>query len=114
MVTFSPVLIGLTALTVLAFGAFVVFSLQVHRAKSSELKWRGIVKLISLHGAPANLAAIYNRWFAAFGTFFLLTCLSVGYGVWGTDHSFLIVIFPLLFYYFFARFFLWEKADLTD
>lgn len=114
MVAFSPVLIALAALTVLAFGAFAWFSVQVHRAKSSELKWRGIVKLISLNGVPANLAAVYNRWFAAFGAFFLLACISVAYAVWGTDHSFLIVIFPLLFYYFFARFFLWEKADLTD
>lgn len=114
MIAFSPLLAVFAGLTILSFGAFVFFSLQVHRAKGGDLAWRGIVKRVSLDGVPSNLAPVYPRWFAAFGVFFLLGCLSVGYAVWGTDHSFLIVIFPLLFYYFFARFFLWEKADLTD
>jgi hypothetical protein len=114
MVSFSPLLITLVLLTALALGAFLYFSVQMHRAKDRGLAWRGIVKLLSLNGVPAALAPVYPKWFAAFGAFFLIGCISVGYVVWGTDHSFLIVIFPLLFYYFFARFFLWEKADLTD
>ena len=111
---FSTPGIMIMILTLLSLGAFIYFSLQVHRAKGSTLGWRGIVKLVSMNGTPASLAAVYPRWFMAFCAFFFAGCLYVAYLVWGTDHSFLIVIFPLLFYYFFARYFLWEKADLSD
>lgn len=114
MVTYSPVVIALGAVTAVCFVAFLYFSFLMHRAKRDTFPWRGIIKLISLAGVPATLAGVYTRWFAAFWAFFLSACVSVGFAVWGTDHSFLIVLFPLLFYYFFARFFLWEKADLTD
>ncbi len=46
--------------------------------------------------------------------FFALTCVTVSVFVWATDHSFFVVLFPLLFYYFFARYLLWEKQDLAD
>jgi len=110
---------GALTITLLALsGATFIYlawlSLQLHRQKPAELAWRGIIKLVSLSGVPAAISGIYARWFRAFWVFFLLGSLAVACAVWGTDHSFLVVIFPLLFYYFFARYFLWEKEDLTD
>ncbi|HRP70921.1 MAG TPA: hypothetical protein PLY93_15465 [Turneriella sp.] len=114
MLSLNPILIVLTTLSIIALAAFLYFSVLLHRSKDRTLRWRGIVKTLSLNGAPNSLAAIYSRWFIAFVAVYILACVSVGYAVWHTDHSFLIVIFPLLFYYFFARYFLWEKADLID
>ncbi len=101
-------------LTVGAFAAWLFYSLQMHRTKPNDLAWRGIVKMVALNGLPQVIAGVYSRWFLAFWAFFILTCITVGLAVWATDHSFLIVIFPLLFYYFFVRYFMWEKADLAD
>ncbi|MFZ5627576.1 MAG: hypothetical protein ACOY5B_00495 [Spirochaetota bacterium] len=106
--------ITLLALSVATFVYLVWLSLQLHRQKPADLAWRGIIKLVSLAGVPAAISGIYPRWFKVFWAFFLLGSLAVASAVWGTDHSFLVVIFPLLFYYFFARYFLWEKEDLAD
>lgn len=114
MTPLSPVFIALTAVTVASFGAFAYFSVLLHLAKGNSPTWRGIIKLVALGGMPEKLVAVYPRWFAAFWAFYAAGCIYVAWLSWGTDHSFLVVIFPLLFYYFFARYFLWEKADLTD
>lgn len=106
--------ITLLALSAATFIYLVWLSVQLHRQKPSGLAWRGIIKLVSLGDVPVAINGIYPRWFKAFWAFFLLGSLAVASAVWGTDHSFLVVIFPLLFYYFFARYFLWEKEDLTD
>lgn len=111
-VTWVTILMG--ALALLVFGAWAVMSWAIHRAKPADLAWRGIVKLVSLNGVPASLAAIYPRWFALLVTFFIMGSLFVAMLVWASDHSFFVIIFPLLFYYFFARYFFWEKADLAD
>lgn len=103
-----------SGLAVASLVYFVVLSLQLNQKKPAELKWRGIIKIVSLQGVPAGLAKLYPLWFRAFWLFFLVTCLAVATAVWASDHSFLVVIFPLLFYYFFARYFLWEKDDLAD
>lgn len=106
-----------TALFVISAATLVYLlwlSLQLHRQKPAGLAWRGIIKALSLGGAPVAIAPLYARWFNAFWAFFGLGSLAVAFAVWGTDHSFLVVIFPLLFYYFFARYFLWEKEDLSD
>jgi hypothetical protein len=110
----SPLVVTFLAIALLALLAFVYFSFQMHRVKGSSLSWRGIIKLVSLNGVPADMSSVYRKWFVAFAAVFIFGCLAVSCLVWGSDHSFLIVIFPLLFYYFFARFFLWEKADLSD
>lgn len=106
--------VALFALTAASLVYFVSLSVKLHRIKPKDLNWRGIIKLASLRGVPATMSGIYTRWFRAFWAFYLVGCLAVATAVWGTDHSFLVVIFPLLFYYFFARYFLWEKADLSD
>ncbi len=102
----------LFALCGVAFLYLAWLSLKLNRQKPAELAWRGIIKLVSLSGVPASISSIYPRWFRAFWAFFLLGSLAVASAVWGTDHSFFVVIFPLLFYYFFARYFLWQKEDL--
>ncbi|MFO1469843.1 MAG: hypothetical protein U1F27_02235 [Turneriella sp.] len=101
-------------LTIIAFAGWLFYSVQIHRAKPGDLAWRGIVKMVALNGTPQAISNLYSRWFWAFWSFFILTCITVALAVWATDHSFLIVIFPLLFYYFFVRYFMWEKADLAD
>lgn len=102
------------AVNALALAAFVYLSWQLHREKPKDLAWRGLVKLVSLGGIAANFNKTYRAWFAAFVVFYLVTCVTVSVYVWATDHSFLVVLFPLLFYYFFARYLLWEKQDLAD
>lgn len=99
---------------VAALAAFVYLSLQLNRAKPKDLPWRGLVKLVSLGDLPAEFGKSYRRWFVAFVVFYLVTCVTVSIHVWATDHSFFVVLFPLLFYYFFARYLLWEKQDLAD
>lgn len=106
--------ITLFALSAVSLAYLLWLSLRLQRCKPPGLAWRGLVKVVSLGGVPASLGAVYPRWFGAFCTFFLLQSLAVACAVWGSDHSFLVVIFPLLFYYFFARYFLWEKEDLSD
>ncbi len=111
-ISFGTTLLFLVNLTALA--VFVYLSFDIHRAKPGDLPWRGFVKIASLAGVPAALETTYRRWLVALVAFFALTCLSVAVVVWATDHSFFVVLFPLLFYYFFARYLLWEKQDLTD
>jgi hypothetical protein len=106
--------ITLLALTVMTFIYFFYLSIRLHREKPAGLAWRGIIKLVALQGVPAPISQIYPRWFQAFWAFFILISLLVASAVWDSDHSFLVFIFPLLFYYFFARYFLWEKHDLND
>jgi hypothetical protein len=106
--------ITLLALTATTFIYLAWLSVRLHRQKPSGLAWRGIIKLVALQGLPAAISGIYPRWFLAFWAFFFVGSLAVASAVWGSDHSFLVVIFPLLFYYFFARYFLWEKEDLND
>lgn len=106
--------IALFVLTAATFIYLLWLSLQLHRRKPAELAWRGIIKLIALGSVPTAIADLYPRWFKAFWAFFALGSLAVAFAVWNTDHSFLVVIFPLLFYYFFVRYFLWEKEDLSD
>ena len=114
MVSFSWFTAALACLTAASFGLFAWYSVQLHMAKPSELAWRGIIKMISLGGVPPKLVQIYPRWFTMLIAFFVSGCLLAANLAWATDHSFFVVIFPLLFYYFFARYFFWEKADLAD
>lgn len=102
------------AVTLASFAVLLLLSVGMHRNKPADLSWRGIIKLVALNGVPSALNALYQRWLRAFWSFFVLACVTVAVQVWAGDHSFLVVIFPLLFYYFFARYFLWEKDDLTD
>lgn len=97
-----------------ALAAFAYLTLQLRRVKPDDLAWRGLVKLVSLNEKPAEFLKAYRVWFMSFVIFYLITCLTVSIFVWATDHSFLVVLFPLLFYYFFARYLLWEKQDLAD
>jgi len=108
------ILIALAALCVAAFSIFAFYSTRLHQAKPAALRWRGIVKIVSLQGEPFAIQSYYRRWFISFWSFYASACVFVGVLVWATDHSFFVVIFPLLFYYFFVRYFLWEKADLSD
>ncbi|MCS6972149.1 MAG: hypothetical protein N2Z22_06915 [Turneriella sp.] len=101
-------------LSVLSFLYWLFVTLQLHQQKPMTLPWRGIVKLVALKGVPGGLEKLYPRWFRALWAFYALGCITVALYVWDTDHSFFVFIFPLLFYYFFIRYFLWEKADLSD
>jgi hypothetical protein len=114
MEPFSYVKIFCFVVNAAALAAFVYFSVQLHRAKPKGLAWRGLVKLVSLGEMPADFGSSYRRWFVTFVVFYLVTCTTVSVYVWATDHSFFVVLFPLLFYYFFARYLLWEKQDLAD
>ncbi len=102
------------ALNTAAFAAFAYYCMQLQRVKPKDLPWRGLVKLVSLGTVSDEFARCYRLWFIAFAGFFLITCITVSIFVWATDHSFFVVLFPLLFYYFFARYLLWEKQDLAD
>lgn len=114
MTTVSLVYFGLLLATLMTAAAWLYFSFEIHKAKPKELSWRGIIKLVSLNTLPQSLSVVYPRWLRGLLAFYITACLWVAYTVWGGDHSFLVVLFPLLFYYFFLRFFFWEKADLTD
>lgn len=114
MAPLSWISVVLGCLTAASFLIFAWFSIQVHRAKPGDLAWRGIIKMVSLHGLPKELTQLYPRWFTLLIAFYISGSLLTANLVWATDHSFFVVIFPLLFYYFFARFFFWEKADLVD
>lgn len=114
MVQFSWLTAVLACVTVASFGLFAWYTVQMHLAKPPDLAWRGIIKLVSLGGVPQNLTRLYPRWFTLLIAFFVAGSLLAANLAWASDHSFFVVIFPLLFYYFFARFFFWEKADLVD
>jgi hypothetical protein len=114
MASLSGFTLILGSFTIAAFGAFAWYTVRMHTVKPTDLAWRGIIKMVSLNGVPKSMAEIYPRWFFLLIAFFILGSVLAGCMAWATDHSFFVVIFPLLFYYFFARFFFWEKADLVD
>jgi len=110
----SPIYLLLTALVFAASAALAYASYALQQKKPKDLRWRGLVKIVSLSGVPNAIAVVYPRWFGALVTFYVALCIWVAYWVWGSDHSFFVVLFPLLAYYFFMRFFFWEKSDLND
>ncbi len=44
----------------------------------------------------------------------MIPMVSVAYVAWGTDLSFWIILFPMLWYYGLNRYFAWEKEDLLE
>jgi len=89
-------------------------SFRLHAQKSSDVPWRGIIKFATLGKLPISAQKLYALWFKSLLVFSGCTIISVTYLTWNTDHSFLLFIFPLLFYYFFLRYFFWEKSDILD
>ncbi|MDH5721013.1 MAG: hypothetical protein OEZ13_10455 [Spirochaetia bacterium] len=82
--------------------------------KEKNLKLRGIAKKFALESMDDKTESKLQRWLISCAIASVAPCLWVGYFSWGTDYSFMIGLFPLLWYYFLTRYLLWEKHDLYD
>ena len=82
--------------------------------KEKKLQLRGIAKKYALENMEPATEKIIQNWIYSCFFFSIIPCLWIGYFSWGTDYSFLVGLFPLLWYYFITRYFLWEKHDLYD
>lgn len=100
-------------LNILVLGAWTYFLFKLRTyCLESGLKVRGILKQVYQQRVA---------WSAPVHHFFYLTFL-LGISSWllvsvitfKTDHSFWIVLYPILLWYFTSRYFLWDKEDLRE
>lgn len=80
--------------------------------KGNQLKWRALYKQVAYLAKENTSTLTYLLWANALLS--LVPCFWVGYYSYNTDWSFLILLFPIMWYYFWVRFFFWEKNDLRD
>ncbi|MDH5718477.1 MAG: hypothetical protein OEZ22_12695 [Spirochaetia bacterium] len=80
----------------------------------NNLKLRGLAKIFALENFEEDTEKVLKRWLVSLFVFSIIPCFWVFYFSWATDYSFLIGLFPLLWYYFTGRYILWEKHDLYD
>ena len=81
--------------------------------KEHNLRWRALYKQYAYRfeeNPPAHLKS-FLFWHLLASC---VPCLWVAYFSYDTDWSFLIFLFPIVWYYFWLRFFFWEKSDLHD
>ncbi|RME90336.1 MAG: hypothetical protein D6767_07000 [Candidatus Hydrogenedentota bacterium] len=107
------------ALSILTFVLGIVLFMSVHKKvweifKQHNIKARAMVKYISLREWDPEQDAVLTKFLTACILISLSPCFFIASLTWATDYSFLIVLFPLLWYYYLVRYFFWEKEDLED
>lgn len=93
--------------------SFFLFTL--HIKKKHSFKLRGIIKNIfytKIIPEPEIQAA--NRWIITAILYSLIPTIWIAILTYRTDYSFLILLFPIIWYYYFLRFLFWEKSDLEE
>ncbi|GEM_PF-1659725 len=80
------------------------------------LSLRGIVKKIILSPEIFTQEELQQllQWKYTGLALSLIPVISVAVVTWGTDLSFWIILFPVLWYYGLNRYFAWEKEDLLE
>ncbi len=94
----------------------VLYGIYLHSwKKKTGYPLRGIVKnlyyLETFHGEAENEA---SRLVLLSLVYSLLPVIWVIQISWKTDYSFMIALFPIIWYYYFLRFFMWEKSDTEE
>ena len=78
----------------------------------NAVQLRGLLKLVYL--GKVSWGPALNKFFLITTMLFLTTWLGVSHFVYRTDHSFWIILYPILAIYFTTRYFLWFKEDLRE
>ncbi|GEM_PF-3513074 len=83
--------------------------------KKTQFPLRGVVKqlyyLETFHGETEKEA---SRLVLLSLVYSLLPVIWVIQISWETDYSFMIALFPIIWYYYFLRFLMWEKSDTDE
>lgn len=79
-----------------------------------QIPLRGMIKFLSQKNLSAQDEARVNLFYIGLLDISLAPCILVAGLSWATDYSFLIVLFPIVWYYYLIRFLFWEKSDLYD
>lgn len=106
-----------TVITLLAFAHWLFLSREALAILSKHgIPLRGIFKKIvmtpELFSDEEYKALLF--WKRTGLLYSILPVITQSMLVWNTDHSFWIVLFPMLWYYVLNRFFAWERDDLLE
>lgn len=104
--------IFLMIITVLTTPPWLFFTYKAMQAKK-EYKWRGLIKFMIQKMTSSEQKTPILHFIYASAVFSIVPCLWVLHYTWLTDHSFLIGLFPLVWYYTGVRFLMFEKKDLA-
>ncbi len=85
--------------------------LTVNLLKAKVTRFRGLLKHYT-NGEYSEQQGTLKLWFLITALLSIVPCIWVSYYSWATDYSFLIGLFPIVWYYFLTRFVMFEKADL--
>lgn len=105
------VLIIVVSVLIFAYWVFSFFK-TIQFCKENDVQLRGILKLIYL--GKLSWDAPLNLFFTITGLLLIASWLSISFLVYKTDHSFWIILYPILMVYFTSRYFLWFKEDLRE
>ena len=106
---------------ILVLASLVVFFLWLHRfysiwhlCHSKNIGLRGILKHYNLDIFDSSQKKSVQIWTALTISGSLLLFFWIIYYTWASDYSFLMGIFPIVWFYWLGRALLWEKKDLID
>lgn len=99
------------SLVIFAYWIYSFFKI-IQFCKEKDVQLRGILKLIYLGKLSWN--APLNVFFTVTGLLLIASWISISVLVYKTDHSFWIILYPILAIYFTSRYFLWFKEDLRE
>jgi len=101
----------------------LLFTFQIIKnAKALDLSYnnisknifRGMIKHLAYDTLNQKIQPIIKRWLLVVILFLISTITYLSYKVWGTDYSFLIVLYPLVVIYYFSKYLVWEKLDILE
>ena len=75
-------------------------------------RFRAIVKRLDIGEFTDEQNKAVKLWLLSGFICSLIGCLFVIKHSWASDYSFMIGLYPVVFYYFSIRFLMWEKEDL--
>ena len=89
-----------------------------YTVKTIQLIWkkyplRGIIKFFTLEMVNEEMKKTVAIWLVISAIFSIIPCIWSLYLTWKTDYSFLIGLFPIMWYYTLTRYLFLEKKDLT-
>lgn len=82
--------------------------------KDGHIKTRAVAKQIAFEQLQPEAEKTARAWLITTLVFSLVPVFWVSYFCYATDYSFMIGLFPVLWYYFLLRYLFWEKSDLNE
>ncbi len=86
----------------------------IESGKLPEGQIRGMLKFYHRNELNEEINGEVKKWLAIFIVLSLFAWASVAVFFWNSNLNFIIGIFPFLWHFMVARYFLWEKHDLQE